>query len=60
MQTLVDMRRDYTRDGLSETQAPAEPLVLFRQWFDDAVHTEQSPVEPNAMSLATVDARGRP
>ncbi|AVO51784.1 pyridoxamine 5'-phosphate oxidase [Ectopseudomonas mendocina] len=59
-QTLADMRRDYTRDGLSETQAPLEPFSLFRQWFDDAVKTEQLPVEPNAMTLATVDDGGRP
>ncbi|MFT0623747.1 pyridoxamine 5'-phosphate oxidase [Ectopseudomonas guguanensis] len=59
-QTLADMRRDYTRDGLSEAQAPLEPLALFRQWFDDAVKTEQLPVEPNAMTLATVDEQGRP
>ncbi|UVE18860.1 pyridoxamine 5'-phosphate oxidase [Pseudomonas sp. LS44] len=58
--SLADMRRDYTRDGLSETQAPDEPFALFRQWFDDAVHTEQLPVEPNAMTLATVDVQGRP
>ena len=58
-QTLADMRRDYTRDGLDEAQAPAEPFALFRRWFDDAVKTEQLPVEPNAMTLATVDEEGR-
>ena len=59
-QTLADMRRDYSRDGLDEAQAPAEPFALFRRWFDDAVKTEQLPVEPNAMTLATVDEEGRP
>ena len=59
-QTLADMRRDYTRDGLNEAQAPLEPLPLFKLWFADAVKTEQLPVEPNAMMLATVDADGRP
>jgi len=59
-QTLADMRREYTRDGLNEAQAPAEPFVLFQQWFEDAVKTEQLPVEPNAMTLATVDADGQP
>ena len=59
-QALADMRRDYTRDGLAEAQAPAEPFALFHQWFGDAVKTEQPPVEANAMTLATVDARGRP
>ncbi|MUT70134.1 MULTISPECIES: pyridoxamine 5'-phosphate oxidase [Stutzerimonas] len=60
IQTLADMRRDYTRDGLSEANAPAEPFGLFQQWFGEAMKTEQAPVEPNAMSLATVDAEGRP
>ncbi len=59
-QPLADMRRDYTRDGLTEAQAPAEPFALFHQWFADAVKTEQAPVEANAMTLATVDAEGRP
>ena len=59
-QSLADMRRDYTRDGLTEAQAPDEPFALFRQWFSDAVQTEQAPVEANAMTLATVDAQGRP
>ncbi|QBF28106.1 pyridoxamine 5'-phosphate oxidase [Pseudomonas tructae] len=59
-QSLADMRRDYTRDGLTEEQAPEQPFALFRQWFDDAVKTEQPPVEANAMTLATVDADGRP
>jgi pyridoxamine 5'-phosphate oxidase len=59
-QALADMRRDYTRDGLSEAQAPDEPFALFHQWFADAVKTEQPPVEANAMTLATVDQDGRP
>jgi pyridoxamine 5'-phosphate oxidase len=59
-QSLADMRRDYTRDGLNEQQAPDEPLSLFQRWFADAVKTEQAPVEPNAMTFATVDAQGRP
>lgn len=59
-QPLADMRRDYTRDGLSEEQAPLEPFQLFQAWFADAVKTEQLPVEPNSMMLATVDPDGRP
>lgn len=59
-QSLADMRRDYTRDGLSEANAPDDPFALFTQWFGEAMTTEQAPVEPNAMMLATVDAQGRP
>ena len=43
---LAHMRRNYTRDGLLEDQAPLEPFALFEQWFADAVATEQPPVEP--------------
>ncbi|HAF90870.1 pyridoxamine 5'-phosphate oxidase [Stutzerimonas balearica] len=60
IKSLADMRRDYTRDGLSEANAPQDPFVLFHQWFEQAVQTEQAPVEPNAMSFATVDEQGRP
>jgi pyridoxamine 5'-phosphate oxidase len=59
-QTLADMRRDYTRDGLTEAQAPDDPFSLFGQWFEDAVKTEQPPVEANAMVLATVDTEQQP
>ena len=59
-QSIADMRRDYTREGLCETQAPDEPLSLFHHWFAQARETEQLPVEPNAMMLATVDGQGRP
>lgn len=57
---LAHMRRNYTRDGLLEEQSPLEPFALFEQWFADAVATEQPPVEPNAMMLATVDSAGQP
>ncbi|WP_268797471.1 pyridoxamine 5'-phosphate oxidase [Pseudomonas huanghezhanensis] len=57
---LADMRRNYARDGLTEAQATDEPFALFHQWFEEAVKTEQAPVEANAMNLATVDAEGRP
>ncbi|MBI2233622.1 MAG: pyridoxamine 5'-phosphate oxidase [Micavibrio aeruginosavorus] len=39
-------------------QTPQNPLVLFDQWLSEAEKTE--PNDPNAMGLATVDARGRP
>lgn len=35
-----------------------EPFSLFRQWFEEAAKSE--PNDPNAMSLATVDAHGLP
>ena len=49
---IADLRRDYTRDGLLEAQAPDEPMSLFATWFQQAVEIEST--EPNAMMLATV------
>lgn len=57
---IAHMRRSYIKDGLLEENAPAEPYRLFEQWFKHAVATEQPPAEPNAMSLATVNAQGQP
>jgi pyridoxamine 5'-phosphate oxidase len=58
MNTIADLRRDYTTGGLSEADAGDDPFVLFRTWFDTAM-TAKLP-EPNAMALATVAANGRP
>lgn len=52
------MRRGYGRAPLDERLLPADPLVLFREWFDEAV--AGGAVEPNAMVLATADESGRP
>jgi pyridoxamine 5'-phosphate oxidase len=59
-QDLAAMRREYTRDGLAEAQAPLEPFSLFHLWFAQAMEVEQPPVEANAMTLATVDSQGFP
>lgn len=56
--SIADMRRNYTRDGLTEVQASAEPFGLFTTWFTQAVDVEST--EPNAMMLASVDDTGQP
>ncbi|MCQ6254897.1 pyridoxamine 5'-phosphate oxidase [Pseudomonas sp. Q11] len=58
--SLAKMRRQYTLDGLDETQAPDDPMVLFGLWMQQARDTESPPVEANSMALATVDGQGRP
>ncbi|WP_374659842.1 pyridoxamine 5'-phosphate oxidase [Inhella sp.] len=55
---LADMRKSYERGGLDEEEAPIDPLSLFRTWFDEAL--AEQVLEPNAMTLATVGADGRP
>jgi pyridoxamine 5'-phosphate oxidase len=55
---LADLRRDYTRATFDEANAAAEPVEQFRRWFSDAARAEVP--EPNAMTLATATAAGRP
>ncbi|HMQ39285.1 MAG TPA: pyridoxamine 5'-phosphate oxidase family protein, partial [Micropruina sp.] len=52
------MRISYERGSLDETQAANEPLRQFERWFAEAV--DAGVLEPNAMTLATVGADGRP
>ncbi|MCJ8202972.1 pyridoxamine 5'-phosphate oxidase [Pseudomonas sp. RGM2987] len=58
--SLANMRRQYTLDGLTEAQAPDNPLTLFERWMQQARDSESPPIEANSMHLATVDAAGRP
>jgi pyridoxamine 5'-phosphate oxidase len=43
---------------LDESKVPADPLALFRTWFREA--TEAGAPQPDAITLATADARGVP
>lgn len=58
MSKISDLRKSYERAELDESASRNEPLEQFRQWFDEAL-AAQVP-EPNAMTLATVGAGGRP
>ena len=55
---LADLRQEYMRAGLAEADADADPFRQFQRWFDDAL-AAKLPL-PNAMTLATADADGRP
>ncbi|MEO1017776.1 MAG: pyridoxamine 5'-phosphate oxidase [Pseudomonadota bacterium] len=57
-QNPADMRVDYDRDQLVEEEADADPFRQFQIWFDAAL--QGGLVEPNAMTLATVNAEGHP
>ena len=52
------LRKDYALSTLSEDDVAADPIAQFNAWFEQALAAQVN--EPNAMSLATVDARGRP
>ncbi len=55
---LADQRKSYERGELDESEATSAPLQMFEKWFTQA---EKAKVpEPNAMTLATVGADGRP
>jgi pyridoxamine 5'-phosphate oxidase len=56
--TLSDLRKDYTLAGLTEADLDPDPIAQFRVWFAQAQAAKGA--EPNAMSLATADAEGRP
>lgn len=55
---LAQLRTDYKRAALTEREAAADPYLQFSRWFDEAVAAAVP--EPNAMTLATVDASGQP
>lgn len=57
-QTLADLRSDYGLASLSEHDVLDDPIAQFSKWFDEALNAQVN--EPNAMSVATVDAQGKP
>jgi pyridoxamine 5'-phosphate oxidase len=55
---VSDLRQEYMRAGLSETDADPDPLRQFDIWLREAVQAGLS--LPNAMTLTTADAAGNP
>ncbi len=55
---IADLRTVYRRATLTEADLATDPFVQFETWIDQAIAAEAS--EPTAMTLATVDADGRP
>ncbi|WP_035603043.1 pyridoxamine 5'-phosphate oxidase [Haloferula sp. BvORR071] len=55
---LSEFRQEYTGRGLHREDLEADPIRQFEAWFQQAI--ELGLHEPNAMSLATVDASGQP
>jgi pyridoxamine 5'-phosphate oxidase len=58
MTDLAALRKSYELAELDEQASAAEPMQQFERWLAEAI-TAQLP-EPNAMTLATVGADGRP
>ncbi|MDR5814392.1 MULTISPECIES: pyridoxamine 5'-phosphate oxidase [unclassified Caballeronia] len=58
MTTLADLRQNYSRGALDAADVDPNPVRQFETWFAQALDAKLP--EPNAMTLATVDAAGRP
>ncbi|WP_296898360.1 pyridoxamine 5'-phosphate oxidase [Thiohalocapsa sp.] len=52
------LREQFMTDGLDRDALAADPIDQFQLWYQQAIDARLP--EPNAMSLATVDADGQP
>ncbi len=55
---IAHLREEYGQRGLLEGELDPDPLRQFQKWLTEAI--AQQLLEPNAMTLATVDATGQP
>ncbi|MEX3582178.1 MAG: pyridoxamine 5'-phosphate oxidase [Burkholderia sp.] len=58
MTSLADLRINYSRASLDKADVAPDPIRQFDKWFKEALDAHLP--EPNTMTLATVDADGRP
>ena len=56
--SIADLRQNYTLKTLELGTLNSDPVEQFRTWLDEAIHAQL--LEPNAMTLATVDEKGQP
>lgn len=55
---VAALRTEYTKAGLTENDAHADPIAQFRAWFDQALTAEVP--EANVMTLATANREAEP
>ena len=55
---LAALRQDYSQRGLRRSELDPDPIRQFNAWLQEAAG--HSLIEPNAMTLATVDSQGQP
>ncbi|MBH55520.1 MAG: pyridoxamine 5'-phosphate oxidase [Opitutaceae bacterium] len=55
---LRSLRKEYTQSGLTKSSLDSNPIKQFETWFGQV--RDAGIVEPNAMSLTTVGAKGEP
>src|SRR3954452_4755998 len=56
--SLEELRLEYKRGSLDEAHCDSNPIEQFRRWLTDARTADL--IEPNAMTLSTATADGRP
>jgi len=56
--SIADIRREYARARLDETDVSHDPFVEFARWLAEAQDAQSE--EPTAMTLATATADGAP
>jgi pyridoxamine 5'-phosphate oxidase len=56
--SVADIRQNYDKAVLLEASLAATPLEQFSRWFDEVLQAKV--IEPNAMTLASASAAGRP
>lgn len=55
---IADIRKVYQLKSLLEKDVDANPIKQFKNWWQQAIESKIE--EPNAMTLATCDASGKP
>lgn len=55
---IADIRREYTKNGLRESELPDNPFLLFDKWLQEAIDAKID--EPTAVIVGTVSPEGQP
>lgn len=55
---IAELRQEYSAATLDINDTAADPIEQFAQWFEEALRVEVK--EPNAFTLSTINAQGRP
>lgn len=55
---IADIRNDYIKHVLNKESTSDNPIIQFKNWFDEALKAEVT--EVNAMTLSTVNKENRP
>jgi pyridoxamine 5'-phosphate oxidase len=58
MNSIADIRKNYSRQSFSENDASPDPILQFDRWWQEAVDAKVD--EVNAMTLATASADAVP